>query len=300
MEIARTFVRSDGATLAYRLWRPERPRRLIVLIHGLASNLTRWAEVVATTRLRESWDLLRLDLRGFGGSLSRGRVGLDEWCRDVAAILEAEGSPRAVLVGHCLGANVALHFAARYPPVAQGLVLIEPMFRQALTGSLRRATRLRPLVVALVQLVRAFNALGMHRRRLETLDLEQLDRDARAAIAAAGPEAFPEGRYGSPLEDLKFTPTAVYLAGLLAVTGPLPDLSLLRTPVLALLSRGGRFGDPAVTARVLADFPRCETRMLEARHWIPTECPIEMRQAIEEWCGRLLARDAPDARTPGR
>jgi hypothetical protein len=39
--------------------------------------------------------------------------------------------------------------------------------------------------------------------------------------------------------------------------------------------------------------------MLEARHWIPTECPIEMRQAIEAWCDRLLASDAPDARTPG-
>ncbi|HEV8641770.1 MAG TPA: alpha/beta hydrolase [Methylomirabilota bacterium] len=299
MEIARTLLRPDGATLAYRLWRPGRPRRLIVLIHGLASNLTRWAEFVATTRLRESWDLLRLDLRGFGGSLYRGRVGLDEWCRDLAAILDAEGPPRAVLVGHCLGANVALHFAARYPAATLGLVLIEPMFRQALTGSLRRATRLRPLMAALVQLVRGFNTLGLHRRRLETLDLQQLDRDARAAIAAAGPEAFPEARYGSPLEDLKSAPTAVYLAGLLALTEPLPDLSVIRTPALALLSRGGRFGDPAVTARILADLPRCETRMLEARHWIPTECPIEMRQAIEAWCDRLLASDAPDARTPG-
>lgn len=287
LEIARTLLRSDGATLAYRLWRPDRPRRLIVLIHGLASNLTRWSELVATTRVRESWDLLRLDLRGFGGSLCRGRVGLDEWCRDLAAILDAEGPTRAVLVGHCLGANVALHFAARYPPAAQGLVLIEPMFHQAMTGFLRRAPRLRPLIVALVRLVRGFNGLGMHRRRLPTLDLQQLDRDARAAMAAAGPQAFPEARYGSLREDLRFTPTAVYLAGLLALTAPLPDLSAIRTPALALLSRGGRFGDPAVTARVLADLPQGETRMLEARHWIPTECPIEMRQAIEAWCDRL-------------
>lgn len=284
MEIARTLVRPDGATLAYRLWRPGRPRRLLVLVHGLASNLTRWAELVATTRLRESWDLLRLDLRGFGGSLSRRRVGLDAWCGDLAALLDAAGASRAVLVGHCLGANIALHFAARYPGATQGLVLIEPMFREALTGSARRATRIRPLAGGLVHLVRGLNTLGLYRRRLETLDLEQLDRDARAAIAATGPSAFPEGRYGSPLEDLKSTPTAVYLVGLLAVMGPMPDLAVIRTPALALLSRGGRFGDPAATARILANLPQCTTQMLEARHWIPTECPIEMRQAIETWC----------------
>jgi pimeloyl-ACP methyl ester carboxylesterase len=287
LEITRTLITSDDAMLAYRLWRPGLPRRLIVLVHGLASNLTRWAEFVATTRLRESWDLLRLDLRGFEGSLYRGRVGLDEWCRDLAAILGAERPPRAVLVGHCLGANVALHFAARYPAAARNLVLIEPMFRQALTGPLRVAARLRPLMVPLAPLVRGLNTLGVHRRRLETLDLEQLDREARAAMAAAGPAAFPEERYGSALEDLKSTPTGVYLAGLLAVTAPLPDLRAIRMPALALLSSGGRFGDPAVTARLLANLPQCEVRLLEARHWIPTECPVQMRQAIEEWCDSL-------------
>jgi pimeloyl-ACP methyl ester carboxylesterase len=287
VDIARTFVTSDGATLAYRLWRPGQPRRLMVLVHGLASNLTRWSELVATTRLRESWDLIRLDLRGFGGSIHRGRVGIDEWCRDVAAIIAAEGPARAVVVGHCLGANLTLHFAARYPAAAQGLVLIEPMFRQALTGSLRWSTRLRPLTVVLMAVVRGFNALGVRRRRLATLDLEQLDRDARAAIAEGGPDAFPEASFSSPLEDLKLTPTAVYLAGLLAVTESPPDLRAIRTPALALLSRGGRFGDPVVTAQILTDLAQCETRMVEARHWIPTESPVEMRQAIEEWCDRL-------------
>jgi len=287
MEIARTFVTSDGATLAYRLWRPGRPRRTIVLVHGLASNHTRWTEFVTTTRLRDSWDLLRPDLRGFGASLFRGRVGLAEWCRDLEEILMAEEAPPAVLVGHCLGANVALHFAARSPAATRGLVLIEPMFRQALTDALRLATRLRFAAAALAPLVRGLNTLGVYRRRLATIDLEQLDREARAAMAAAGPEAFPEARYGSVLEDLKYTPTAVYLAGLLAVTGPLPDLRAIRAPALALLSTGGRFGDPALTARLLPELPRGEVRMLEARHWIPTESPTQMRRAIEEWCDRM-------------
>jgi pimeloyl-ACP methyl ester carboxylesterase len=130
MDIPRTLRRADGVPLAYRLWRPGPPRRLIVLVHGLASNHTHWTEFVRATHLRESWDLLRLDLRGFGGSLARGRVGVDIWCEDLAAIMRAEGATRAVVVGHCLGANVALHVAARDPASVAGLVLIEPMFRE--------------------------------------------------------------------------------------------------------------------------------------------------------------------------
>jgi pimeloyl-ACP methyl ester carboxylesterase len=284
VDLERSLVTSDGA------------RPLVVLVHGLASNHTRWTEFAAATRLRESWDLLSVDLRGFAGSLHRGPVGIARWCRDLAAILGAERRADAVLVGHCLGANVVLHFADRYPAAARGLVLVEPMFRQALTGPLGRATTLRPLAAALAALVRGLNALGLRRRRLASVDLAELDRQARAAMAAGGAADFPEALYGSPLEDLRFTPTAVYLAGLLAVTGPLPALGGIRCPALALLSRGGRFGDPAVTARLLADLPQCETRMLEARHWIPTESPGEMRAAIEAWCDRLPAGAGPAGR----
>jgi pimeloyl-ACP methyl ester carboxylesterase len=288
VDIARSLVTSGGATVAYRVSRPTAPPRgLIVLVHGLASNLTRWTEFVRETTLRDSWALLRPDLRGFGDSVVRGRVGLDAWCRDLAAILHAEQASSAVFIGHCFGANIILQFAARYPAATRGLVLIEPMFRDALTGPLRSVLPLRPAASALASLVRGLNALGLHRRQIDTLDLEQLDGEARAAMAARGPAAFPEDRYASPLDDLRFTPTAVYLSALLAITGRLPDLRTIRAPILALLSRGGRYGDPTTTARILADHPRCQTRMLDARHWIPTERPVEMRLAIEEWCDRL-------------
>jgi pimeloyl-ACP methyl ester carboxylesterase len=284
IDTARSLVTDDGVTLLYRLWRPARPRRLIVLIHGLASNLTRWTDFVSTTALRDSWDLLRLDLRGFGGSVVHDRTDVAMWCRDIAAILEAERASRAVLIGHCLGANVALHFAARYPPMTDGLVLIEPMFPEALTGALRASRHLRPLGHAAISLVRATNRLGAYRRKLPALDLAELDRRARGAMAARGPSGFPENEYGSPLEDLRFTPTAVYLSGLLAITEPLPDLRDIDVPVLALLSSGGRYGDPAIAKAMLARLPLCETRTLTARHWIPTEQPREMRAAIETWC----------------
>jgi pimeloyl-ACP methyl ester carboxylesterase len=288
VEIARTLRTRDGVTLAYRVSRASAARGTLVLLHGLASNLTRWSEFVATTGLAASWNLLRLDLRGHAGSLDRGRIGFEEWCADIAALLRAEGVRRAVLAGHCLGANLALWFAARSPREVSGLVLIEPMFREALRGPLATVAALRPLLGALVPPLRALAALGLHRRRLEALDLAALDLEARAAMAHPG-AGFPAARYASPLEDLKSLPLSVYVQDLLAVTGPLPDLAGVAAPSLALVSTGTSFGDPEIAARQLARLPNVEIERLAARHWIPAERPQEMIALIERWCGRLAA-----------
>lgn len=248
---------------------------------------------MARTSLAGSWDLLRLDLRGHGGSLHRGRIGMDEWCADLAEILEVEGYPRAVLVGHCLGANVAIEFASRYPDRAAGLVLIEPMLRQALTGTLGRIARLRPLFVPVVRLIRALNALGLHRRSLVPLDLEALDRETRAAMVRARTADALVKRYAAPWLDLRTTASGAYLQSLIAVSSALPDLATVRTRALALLSRGTAFSDPSLTERLLRAMPNCTIVTLDAHHWIPTERPDEMRRAIEEWCARLNSPGRP-------
>ncbi|MBI5784681.1 MAG: alpha/beta hydrolase [Rhodocyclales bacterium] len=288
MNPVRSLSASGGVNVAYRLWRPGAPRRTIVAIHGLASNLTRWSEFAATTRLAESWDILSLDLRGHGGSLHRGRVGFDEWCADIGELLRAEGIAEAVLLGHCLGANVALWFAHRQPQRVKGMVLIEPMFRQALAGEMLKAIRLRSGIAAVVPLLRGLAALGLHRRHLEMIDLAELDREARAAMTGEG--GFPVARYSSIREDLRGVPLTVYLQDLLAVTGPLPDLPGLAGPTLALLSSGTAFTDPEITARLLAELPDCRIVRLDAQHWIPTEQPEAMRHAIEDWCDERFGR----------
>ena len=269
------------------------------MLHGVASNMSRWSELVARTTLRDSWDLLRLDLRGQGASLHRGRITMAEWCADLAAILDAEAYPRAVVMGHCLGANIALAFAARHPERTAGLILVEPMLPQALIGSMRTLSRLTPLIVPVVRLIRALNALGIHRRRLASLDLEELDRRTRAAIAAGGASEQLLEEYASPWLDLRTTASGAYLQALVAVTQPLPDLTAIGSATLALLSAGSTFSDPVLTRRLLAAMATCTVVTLEARHWIPTEQPEAMRLAIEEWC-RGLAGQLPETSPPVR
>lgn len=282
----RTLKAADGALLTYCVSSPSAPRGTLLLLHGLASNHTRWSEFVRDTALRGDWVLLRPDLRGQGASIFRGGIDMDDWCADLATLLDTASFPKVVLVGHCLGANLALAFAARHPVRTAGLVLIEPMPPETLTGTMRYVRKLRALVQLAVPLVRVLNALGVHRRNLASIDLEQLDRDTRAALAS-GPQGEAQlAKYASPLADLRTTATGAYLQSLLAVTATLPALDQIAVPVLALLSEHSTFTEPAITRSILGRIPDCEIAQLPARHWIPTEQPDAMRATIENWVRR--------------
>lgn len=289
MDTLHTLTTADGATLTYRRWRaPAAVQALppLALLHGAASNLTRWSEFTEQTRLREAHDILRLDLRGHGQSLYRGRIGLEIWSDDIAAILKQEGAARAILVGHCLGANIAATFAARYPAMTAGIVLVEPMLRDALTGQLRTLRPYLPLLKLAAFLLLTANRLGLYRRHLETIDLGELDREFRTRLAEPGGGEALVKRYASPLHDLKIMPSANFLQDLVEVERPLP-LEKIRAPFLALLSTGRTFADPEITRTLLSRLPQGEIQMLDAKHWIPTEQPQAMREMIEVWCEKI-------------
>lgn len=257
----------------------------IVFLHGLASNGSRWWDFAARTRLKD-WRVLRPNLRGASGASDRRPLGMREWSDDLAALLDAEGAPRAVVAGHCLGANIALNFAARYPQRAEALVLIEPMPPRALTGRLGFLRHFRFIPIALSWLVRGLNAIGVYRRHIEPMDLEAWDKAVRAGTADLA-------KYASPFSDLHFTPLASYLRGLAAVGDPLPDLARISCPVLILVSRNTNMTDLARARQELAPLPAAELVQLDAEHWIPTEQPEEMCRTIEAWIARKGLGKAP-------
>lgn len=289
-DMGRTWRAADGAPVFYRLARGEGPRPVLVLLHGMASNSTRWNEFARETRLRECCDLMRIDRRGQGGSVWRGAGGMREWCGDIAGILAAEGYPRAFVGGHCLGANIALEFAARHRSLVDGLVLVEPMPPEALAGTLARVARWRGAMAALLALARAANAIGLRRRRVRPPDLEALDRDTRARLAAGDCAESALAIHASPLEDLRATPAASYLRDLLAVTAPLPPLATIDVPALVLVSRDSDMTDPRLARRAMSALPAATFVDIPARHWIPTEAPEAMRSAIEAWLGPRACR----------
>lgn len=283
-----SLVRPCGVRLCWYRHPPAAPAAgataPVLLIHGLASNASRFAEFCEHTALRAQHALLRVDLRGHGGSVTRGPLASETWCDDLAAVLDAEGAAQAFVVGHSLGAQVALQMAARHPARVAGLVLIDPVFRHTLHGRPQRIARAAPLLQAAAVVVRAANALGLHRGPLPPLDLRALDQLARQALADPDPgaQAAFVARYSSTRADLRHVPLAVYLQDLVEMFRPVPAPRTLATPVLALLSANATFADAAAMRAALAG-PLVQIETIHCHHWPLTERPAEVRQAVDAW-----------------
>ncbi|HSE04863.1 MAG TPA: alpha/beta hydrolase [Methylomirabilota bacterium] len=96
----------------------------VVCIHGLTANHTCWASVADV--LAPAHRLLAYDLRGRGESDKPDKgYSLAHHGDDLIGLLDHFGLERAVLVGHSLGAHIAVRFAAVHPERVAKLVLVD-------------------------------------------------------------------------------------------------------------------------------------------------------------------------------
>lgn len=102
------------------------PGPLAVLVHGVTSSSRTWWRVGPALAGR-GFGVLAVDLRGHGAS-PRAEAGLAvaDLAGDVAETVAAAGGPVDLLVGHSLGALVALEVAGRHPGFARRLVVEDP------------------------------------------------------------------------------------------------------------------------------------------------------------------------------
>jgi pimeloyl-ACP methyl ester carboxylesterase len=121
------FIESDGARLHMREAGPEAAPR-ILLIHGASSNLLElWGPLA--DELATEFRVVAYDRPGLGHSTRPRRAAhtLASQARLAARVLESAGDDAPVIVvGHSLGAGIALRLALDHPGRIEGLVLIAP------------------------------------------------------------------------------------------------------------------------------------------------------------------------------
>ncbi|MEO1146961.1 MAG: alpha/beta fold hydrolase [Cyanobacteria bacterium J06638_22] len=122
-----------GWSIRYSFLRSPRNDGLpIVFLHGFGASLLQWRGNLQP--LSQHHTIYALDLLGFGASEKAStefRVSL--WVEQVRAFCQQFIGQPIVLVGHSLGALVALTAVTRYPELAQGLILVTlPATRQEL------------------------------------------------------------------------------------------------------------------------------------------------------------------------
>jgi len=274
---------SKGATIGYRLSRQQQLKPLITLIHGLASNCTRFSEFIEYTDLKQTWDLLRVDLRGHGESMYRGEYSRNTWIDDLNLVMQTERYQQSIFMGHSLGAQVGITYANRFPERTRGLILIDPVFPQNLHGRLSQAKRYRRVLITLRLFLRSLNKIGLKRWQIPKRDLRALDESTRETLAN-NPQLSIADLYTNPFADFKYIPLANYLQDINEVIQPLPELETINVPVLVLLSGGASISSFDETRKIISRFPLAQIEVVDADHWLLTEKPEETRNIIENWC----------------
>ena len=104
------FVTADGVLTAYREWGTHGTP--IVLIGGFLEPSFVW-KGVGPLLARDGHRVYALDLDGFGYTQRRGPWTLQEWADQTEAFMRTLGIRRPVVVGHSLGAAVAIELVRR-------------------------------------------------------------------------------------------------------------------------------------------------------------------------------------------
>jgi pimeloyl-ACP methyl ester carboxylesterase len=132
----------DGSEISYEMAGAGPP---VVLIHGLGGSKRIWSRLAG--ELAESHTVVAYDLRGSGGTVEVApgkELSLTVWSDDLRGLLGALGIQRPALVGHSLGASIALTYSLAWPDDVSALVLM---------GADPELSRLAPRMEKVVDLI---------------------------------------------------------------------------------------------------------------------------------------------------
>ncbi len=111
---------AGGLTLEYAEQGP-RGGTPMLLLHGITDSWRSFQPVLQ--HLPAEWHVIALSQRGHGGSdKPPGPYALQDFAADAAAVVRALTLPPVVVVGHSMGAAVAMRMALQQPGLVRGLV----------------------------------------------------------------------------------------------------------------------------------------------------------------------------------
>jgi len=239
----------------------------LVLIHGLGGRIYnfRYNIPVLAERLR----VVALDLQGFGYSErpAASDYSLAAQARLVGELMDRLGISRAAVLGHSMGAAVALRLAVTCPEKVDRLILVGSAPPNGMVPRFAASLPLRPLL-------RLGAALVLHQPRVRERVLRQGFYDP----AFLSPEMLEEFRRSACIRGS--TNAIASLLSDATCDEPL-DLSRVGQPVLLLWGEGDRWTNLRVARRLADELPDARLQVIgRARHMVLEERAEEANEAI--------------------
>lgn len=261
-------------------------------LHGFPESRFSWRYQLPVLA-GQGWHAVAPDLRGYGDSsrpVGQADYHLDRLVEDVAALFEALGARRRLLIGHDWGAMIAWTAAIRKAVPLDGLICMNVphprVFRDVLQRS--RAQRLKSWYIRFFQLPWLPEAL-LRARGADAIGRAFSDM---AVDKSAFPDAVLEHFKANALKPGALTAMINYYRANMRGIGVEPP-GVIEVPTLLLwgeedtacgleLTEG--YG-PLVRDFTLVRFPRVS-------HWVQQEAPAKVNAAMIDW---LRARNLAPA-----
>ena len=227
--------------------------------------------------LADAYDVVRVDLRGFGDSTARPADGWSHEA-DVVATLDALGVGRAHLVGASLGAGVAVEVALARPDLVASLLL------QAPGGSLipRMTDDLRAFANAENDALDAGDLDAAAQANVDTWlvgpgrDADAVPGDVRALVHAMQRRAFELTDDWDDIEEAEPDPE------------PLERLAEVSVPTLVLTGGHDLSAIAEAADAVLAGIPGARhVHWADVAHLPALERPADVAALTKEWLSTL-------------
>ncbi len=119
-------VTIPGLSIHYAVWGAEHPpERTALMIHGITSNCQAWT-IIGPALAAQGYRVIAPDLRGRGLSAKPPHgYGIPYHVDDLLGVCDALGLKQVAFIGHSLGAQIGLMFAAVHPQRVDRLVLMD-------------------------------------------------------------------------------------------------------------------------------------------------------------------------------
>jgi epoxide hydrolase 4 len=274
-------VRGDGIDLHVAVAGSGVP---VVMLHGFPEHWRSWRKQLGPLS-RAGYSVWMPDMRGYHWSdrpRARAAYHLRHLVADVVALVRETGCPRAHIVGHDWGGNVAWTFARCHPELVDRLVICNAPHMRIYVEKVRQPS----------QLIKSWYVLFFQLPRLPELVLAARDfRIVRGMFTR-----WPARRGAFTTEDVDANVRALSTPGALRAAIEYYRANF-RSDAVAL-ARSGTIQpdtlvlwgerDPALTVGLLEGLDRVAprvhvTRLRDAGHWIQNEAPVEVNGALIEF-----------------
>ncbi len=226
----------------------------LVFIHGSGGNSSVWS--AQYSKLHKKFNIAALNLPGHGKSSGHGEQDIPAYVLWLKEMLDVFKLERPILIGHSLGAAIALSFAAKYPRDLSGVVTAGGGLTMPVNPDMLEGFRTQPALV------------------LDMMCKFSLARENRPvfydALRASLGEANVDVVAGDMLACSKYD-----------LTGELPNITV---PVLSICGAEDKMTPPSFSEQIAAGIDGATLVIVEgAGHMVMMEKPAAFNDAVQDF-----------------